>query len=734
MERIMKKQFLPFSLSLIFLAIPAFAAITEFGGGMEMLHVKWAKDPCAARYNVYYLKGGESRWMPIDNELIREYSDHFRADILGISAGSYSVRVVPVNNGTEGTAMTANNIAVAALERAGFAFMNGAVPGAYKADGTLKDSAVVVYITNQNKDNITLAVRTSSNRSTTLCAGLEDIIKKVESGYENRPLAFRFIGKVTDSNFTLSQGGGDIVIKDNNRREDAAYSYITFEGVGDDAVLYGWAVRTSRARNLQIRNLGFMLTNSTGGDNIEINTDSRNIWIHNNDMFYGNPGSDADQVKGDGATDVKASTCVTIAYNHYWENGKTHLLGNSASEAPGYITLHHNWYDHSDSRHPRARKHYVHVYNNYYDGVATYGIGAVMQSSIFAERNYFRDTNRPMMISRQGTDIASGSGTFSNEDGGMIKAFGNFMDSYSGNSSRYRPYSSSNTVEFDAYEVGSASAAVPSAVTAKQGGGTFNNDMMAGYPAYISLNDSAAIRTRVTSYAGRYNGGDFRFAFTSSDAASSSVNAALKSALQNYKSGLVRIQDANGDAAVACQIDTAAISECALTASVYPPNSGDASFTDIAGNITVTAAPNGGYTFQGWSITVDGAERPALDPKNPITIPAAAGCDVSMVAHFTEDAAASASWISRAAPSFDRLNIARSGNGFRVRYAVKNKGAVRIDLFDMKGVKTRTLVSAQKNAGAHSEYFSADGLTAGTYLVKLRAGRQVLQERFIVAK
>jgi pectate lyase len=527
------------------LAISVFQAnaeILETKGWLETLYVKWNKEACAAKYNVYYQVAGASSWTKIDDPLIREYSDHFRADVLGLKAGSYNVRVVLVNGGSEGAEMTVSNIQVLAHDRSGFAFLGGVVPGAYNADGTLKPNAQIIYITDQNKESVSFTVKTASN-ATTAATGLLAIVKGIEKGYEDRPLVFRFIGKVTEKDLTLD--GGDIAVKGSSN--PTATVYVTFEGVGDDAVLYGLGFKTSRARNLEIRNLGFMLTNSDEGDNIGLNTDSRNVWIHNNDMFYGNEGSDADQVKGDGATDAKASTDITIAYNRYWDNGKTHLLGNSSSETPGNITVHHNWYDHSDSRHPRVRKHYVHVYNNYYSGVSTYGIGAVMASSIFAEKNYFSTTNRPMMISMQGTDIENGSGTFSKEDGGMIKAFNNFMDASS--KTNYKPYSNSNTVEFDAYEVTSATQTVPSNVTAKQGGSTFNNSIIPSGYSYTTENDSAAVRTKVTTYAGRYYGGDFKYTITASN---SSVDATLKSQLQSYASGLVKIQETGNGGSVSC--------------------------------------------------------------------------------------------------------------------------------------------------------------------------------------
>ena len=94
------------------------------------------------------------------------------------------------------------------------------------------------------------------------------------------------------------------------------------------------------------------------------------------DYFYGNTGGDSDQAKGDGTVDLKGGTkYVTISYNRFWDSGKSSLCGMGGDDA-NYITYHHNWFDHSDSRHPRIRCMSVHIWNNYYDGVAKYGVGA----------------------------------------------------------------------------------------------------------------------------------------------------------------------------------------------------------------------------------------------------------------------------------------------------------------------------------------------------------------------
>ncbi|MDR3011641.1 MAG: pectate lyase [Chitinispirillales bacterium] len=95
-----------------------------------------------------------------------------------------------------------------------------------------------------------------------------------------------------------------------------------------------------------------------------------------------------------------------------------------------------------------------------------------------------------------------------------------------------------------------------------------------------------------------------------------------------------------------------------------------------------------------------------------------------------------ASVINRTAkPVNYALNIVRVGGGaFRASYSIASSETVRLDLFDIRGGKIKTLVNSSKTAGAHQEHFSASGLAAGIYLVRLHAGTQVLRQRFVVVK
>lgn len=503
--------------------------------------VEWLPYEGATTYNVYVKGGQYSDFTKIDYQLVRDYGSYGRADALGLKAGEYELKVVPVVNDKEvaEAANIATGLKVRAHDRSGFAFNTSKTPGAYNADGTLKSGAVVVYLTNDNIDKVTLDVQTSSKGDKTTCTGLQNIINNgIKKGIDTRPFVFRMIGQIKTPSVADK---GDIVIDMNGKDVSAG---VTIEGVGNDAVADGWGIRLKGARYAEVSNIGFFNCSSGEGDNVGLQQDNEHIWVHNCDMFYGDAGSDADQIKGDGALDCKKSNYVTFSYNHFWDNGKCNLLGLSEGSTDYYITYHHNWYDHSDSRHPRVRYYSAHVYNNYYDGNAKYGVGSTLGSSVFVENNYFRNTNKPMMISQQGTDIKGNpKGTFSGEDGGIIKAYGNvFADM---KSLRFVPYSENQT-EFDAYVASSRGEQVPASVTSKKGGNKYNNfdtNSSLFYSSYV-LDKAEDVPAVVAGQfgAGRVQHGDFQWTFNNSvDDAEYEVNAALKKAVSAYKTSLVKI-------------------------------------------------------------------------------------------------------------------------------------------------------------------------------------------------
>ncbi len=517
--------------------------ITETVGWLETAFVKWTPVDGAESYNVYVTGEGLTD-SKLDDQLIRSYGSYYRADAIGLAAGSYTLKVAPVVSGVEGTATESTSVTVMAHDRTGFAFANSRVPGAYKADGTLKDGAVVLYITENTKNTISVNVTGATENP---CVGLQTILEGFKKGKDTRPLAVRFVGQITDLSYMLN---GDIVVENNNN----ASSHITLEGIGDDTTIDGFGIRVKNASNIEIRNLGTMNCNSGEGDNVGLQQNNDYIWVHNCDFFYGDAGSDSDQAKGDGALDCKKSTYVTFSYNHFWDSGKCNLLGLSEGTTTGlYITYHHNWYDHSDSRHPRVRFYSAHVYNNYYDGNSKYGVGSTKGSSVFVENNYFRHCKYPILTSMQGSDVYdediqaneySDMPTFSKEDGGTIKAFNNHIE----DARRFVAYGSADynnsSVDFDAVVVSTRTETVSSDIKSVYGSNTYNNFDTNSSIMYSCTPDTPEeAKANVMLYAGRVQGGDFQWTFDNDiDDTSYAVNSALKSSLSSYETTMVSIQ------------------------------------------------------------------------------------------------------------------------------------------------------------------------------------------------
>ncbi|MBD8081939.1 pectate lyase family protein [Chryseobacterium caseinilyticum] len=594
--------------------------ITQETGWMETAYIKWTPVSGVDSYKVYYT-GGSFTDKIIDTQLIRNYGSYYRADALGLSPGVYTLKVVPVTGNVDGPATVSAPITVTAHDRTGFAHSNGRVPGAYNLDGTLKANAVVLYVTQDTKNTISLNV-TGANANP--CVGLQSILDGFKKGLDTRPLAIRLIGNVTDPNYLLN---GDAVIEN----KKIAASSITFEGVGSDALVNGWGIRIKSATNIEVRNLGFMLTDASEGDNLSLQQDNTYIWAHNNDLFYGGPGSDADQAKGDGALDSKKSSYVTFSYNHFWDNGKSCLLGLSEGTTTDlYITYHHNWFDHSDSRHPRVRYFSAHIYNNYYDGNSKYGAGSTLGSSLFVEGNYFRNCKYPMLISKQGTDIAGGApGTFSNENGGMIKAHNNFMTGQTA----FVPYSSSASAQFDAYVTTNRNEVVPSSITAVQGSATYNNfdTNPALYINSLVIDNPVAARDKTMQYSGRVSGGDISWTFNNSvDDTNSSVNTGLMAVLQNYTSQLVSVQGiastpvSSQTLSIPSNNDQTVITSTAITPMIF-------TWGGTATDVTVTGLPASGITFvkntTNKTVTISG--NPTDDVSFTVNTVGASGTSVS---------------------------------------------------------------------------------------------------------
>ena len=526
--------------------------VLDASGYLETAYIEWENVLGATSYNVYYKSSSTTNYVKIDNQLIREYPDNYRADILGLPQGLYTIMVKAVIGNEESSNYVTREVNVSSQDRSGFAFssdsqLKGEAVGAYNLDGTLKQNAIVLYVSEENKNTVScnLVVDKKGNKQNVI--GIGNITEAYSKGYESRPIDIRLIGMITQSGLTNKNDSLNLGFKTayQNVKLDKSTG-ITIEGVGTDATLFGVGIRIIQSSNVEIKNIGLI---DWPDDGLAVGT-SENIWLHNCDIFYGHPGSANDQVKGDGSCDLKDnSKYVTISYMHFWDSGKMSLCGMKSESGENFITYHHNWFDHSDSRHPRVRTMSVHVYNNYYDGNSKYGVGAAKDSNIFVENNYFRNCKNPMLSSGQGSDTI-GKGTFSGENGGMIKAFNNYVEGaqslvYANQGIGVEGATlNMNATSFDAYLALTRDEVVPDTFKTIKGGMSYNNfDTRVDLGVEVNnIDNPLDVKDKVTKYAGRINGGDIKWTFNSKDDGSYDINSELQKLVLNYKSKLISIQ------------------------------------------------------------------------------------------------------------------------------------------------------------------------------------------------
>jgi pectate lyase len=174
----------------------------------------------------------------------------------------------------------------------------------------------------------------------------------------------------------------------------------TVIGVGSNSGLNGGGLNVTKVNNVVIRNLRFV---NADDDAINVET-STHVWLDHNDLSAAH----------DGLIDIKrGSDFVTVSWNHTHNHDKTMLLGHSdsnASQDVGHlrVTYVHNWFDGSNQRHPRVRfGNPVHVLNNYYGNIGSYGVASTMGAGVLVEGNSFENVDDPYHLG----EASSGPGT-----------------------------------------------------------------------------------------------------------------------------------------------------------------------------------------------------------------------------------------------------------------------------------------------------------------------------------
>ncbi|MBD5452007.1 MAG: hypothetical protein HDR25_05150, partial [Lachnospiraceae bacterium] len=380
-----------------------------------------------------------------------------RIDIPGLKAGTYDLKI-KVNGSGE---FTKTGITVYAYDRSGFAHFDANAKdgiyqdgvGAYNNDGTLKDKAVVLYVTDENKNDVTLTVGNITVK------GIGNILNSVgqdagggkasnggkantnqgvikELAKAGKPLVIRFIGTVSDSGlyekgkfsaaseckitglttYSSTDNGGTVGDNGHMARIQSGKD-ITIEGIGYDAVIDGWGfhyiAQTSDpnlGKSFEVRNLTFINTPEDAigmeGQQASKKADSdltasvERCWIHNNEFYCPEITSPAesDKSEGDGSVDFKRGQYFTCSYNYFDSCHKTNLVGSADYSLQFNLTYHHNYWYMCKARGPLTRRANVHMYNNVWDMQTDYAQNTRADAYIYSEYNIFYACKSPQAV------------------------------------------------------------------------------------------------------------------------------------------------------------------------------------------------------------------------------------------------------------------------------------------------------------------------------------------------
>ena len=284
--------------------IEASLEVTYKQGNLESAAIEW-DDTNAAGATVSYklATAADTEYVAVDKELIRQIdADTARVDVMGLKGGeNYTFKVEASNLGK-----SIVNLTIKSHDRSGFAHFNYTKGvGAYKDDGTLKDNAIVLYVTDETKNTVSLTYGgvTVTGIGNILNSVGQDVggglaanggttntnkgILKVLAD-ANIPLVVRFIGCVSDSGLykqgTFAAGSVSLIdgltvynttgnggTKGDNGHMARMKSGkdITLEGIGEDATIDGWGFHfmrstsdrdSERGTSFEVRNLIFINT------------------------------------------------------------------------------------------------------------------------------------------------------------------------------------------------------------------------------------------------------------------------------------------------------------------------------------------------------------------------------------------------------------------------------------------------------------------------------------------
>ena len=410
--------------------------------------------PSDGKCSVYYRTAGDGEYSALDSELILSEGSVLECHILGLSKGLYDV-MIEEGEGDSLARVFYFGIDVADRDTSGYAhFGRTDGIGGYSSDGTLKDGARVVYISNANKNSVTLESggRTYTGLSEILngCGQIvEPLVIRVldristnqwisadpgsrseepddaENGYfEDRfsdefgeniagmPVSVFYSGTGTRYDFVTSADG--IVYSGTSSGADSdgcrmnvisseGAKDITIEGVGRNAGFFQAGLEFLESDSVEIRNLTFegYPQDALRFSCSDIASSHGGYWIHGNTFLAGYNNWGTGEKNGGDPVEVSNATGVTVSYNRVQGTSKGLMFGEEEGGACMNVTVHHNLFRDVMQRIPFCMNSNIHLYNNYFRDCRR-GASPRSETYMFLEANYYLGVDSPFSFSSYG--------------------------------------------------------------------------------------------------------------------------------------------------------------------------------------------------------------------------------------------------------------------------------------------------------------------------------------------